>query len=42
MVKKVKGAKIALLDFSLQRHKMKHGVKLIVSNPDELEAMRER
>jgi T-complex protein 1 subunit alpha len=25
MVKQVKNAKIALLDFSLQRHKMKHG-----------------
>jgi len=42
MVKTVKNAKIALLDFSLQRHKMKHGVKLIVSDPKELEKMRER
>jgi len=42
MVKQVKNAKIALLDFSLQRHKMRHGVKLIVSDPTELEKMRER
>jgi len=42
MPKRMKNAKIALLDFSLARHKMKHGVKLVVSNPEELEAMRER
>jgi len=42
MVKQVKNAKIALLDFSLQRHKMKHGVKLVVSDPEQLEKMRER
>jgi len=42
MVKNVTNAKIALLDFSLERHKMKHGVKLVVSDPAELEKMRER
>lgn len=42
MKKEITGAKIALLDFSLSRHKMKHGVHLIVSKPEELEAMRQR
>lgn len=42
MPKTIKNAKIALLDFNLQRHKMKHGVKLVVSDPEELERMRER
>lgn len=42
MPKTIKNAKIALLDFNLQRHKMKHGVRLVVSDPEELERMRER
>lgn len=38
----VKDAKIALLDFNLQKHRMQMGVQIIVSNPKELEAIRER
>merc|ERR1712073_25291 len=34
--------KIACLDFSLQKVKMKLGVQLLVSDPDELEKMRDR
>merc|ERR1712223_10348 len=42
MPRTVTNAKIACLDFSLQKVKMKLGVQLLVSDPDELEKMRDR
>ncbi|CAG0905206.1 unnamed protein product [Darwinula stevensoni] len=45
MVKKVTNAKIACLDFSLQKAKMKLGVQasvVLVSDPEKLEAIRDR
>lgn len=42
MPKIIKGAKIACLDFSLQKVKMKLGVQVLVSDPDKLEAIRQR
>ena len=42
MPRSVTNAKIACLDFSLQKVKMKLGVQLLVSDPDELEKMRDR
>jgi len=42
MVKRVPNAKIACLDFSLQKTKMKMGVQMLVSDPEELEKMRLR
>ncbi|KAI9912160.1 hypothetical protein PsorP6_009076 [Peronosclerospora sorghi] len=38
----VKNAKIALLDFDLQRHRMQMGVQVIVNDPNELEKIRQR
>lgn len=42
MVKKVIGAKIACLDFNLQKTKMKMGVHVVVDDPNNLEAIRQR
>lgn len=42
MPKKITNAKIACLDFSLQKTKMKMGVQVLINNPDKLEAIRER
>jgi len=42
MPRSITNAKIACLDFSLQKVKMKLGVQLLVSDPDELEKMRDR
>ena len=42
MNKKITGAKIAFLDFSLQKAKMKMGVQILVEDPDKLEAIRKR
>jgi len=42
MPRTVTNAKIACLDFSLQKQKMKMGVQLLVSDPAELERMRDR
>jgi T-complex protein 1 subunit alpha len=42
MPRTVTNAKIACLDFSLQKVKMKLGVQLLVSDPEELEKMRDR
>lgn len=42
MPKQVKNAKIALLDFSLQKAKMKMGVQMLINDPDKLEDMRKR
>lgn len=40
MPRYVKGAKIAFLDFSLQKAKMHLGIQVIVDDPDKLEAIR--
>lgn len=42
MPKKILNAKIACLDFSLQKTKMKLGVQVLVSDPEKLEAIRDR
>jgi len=42
MPKKIQGAKIACLDFSLQKAKMKMGVHVIVDDPEKLQAIRQR
>lgn len=42
MPKKIKNAKIALLDFSLNKAKMHLGVHVLIDDPDKLEAIRER
>lgn len=42
MPKSVKNAKIACIDFSLQKAKMKLGVQVVVEDPDKLEAIRQR
>lgn len=38
----IKNAKIALLDFDLQRHRMQMGVSVVVNDPKELELIRQR
>jgi T-complex protein 1 subunit alpha len=38
----VKGAKIALLDFNLQRHRMQLGIQVLVTDPAKLEGIRQR
>jgi len=42
MPKVVTGAKIALLDFNLQKHRLQLGVQVLVSDPAKLEAIRKR
>lgn len=42
MPRSVKNAKIACLDFSLQKAKMKMGIQVLVSDPEKLEAIRDR
>lgn len=42
MTKKITNAKIACLDFSLQKAKMKLGVQIVVDDPNKLDAIRER
>lgn len=42
MTRCVKNAKIAFLDFSLQKTKMKLGVQVVVNNPEQLDAIRKR
>ncbi|EEB11539.1 T-complex protein 1 subunit alpha, putative [Pediculus humanus corporis] len=42
MPKKIVDAKIACLDFSLQKSKMKLGVQVLITDPDKLEAVRQR
>jgi T-complex protein 1 subunit alpha len=42
MPRTVKNAKIACLDFSLQKAKMKMGIQVLVSDPEKLEAIRDR
>jgi T-complex protein 1 subunit alpha len=38
----IKDARIALLDFDLQRHRMQMGVQVVVKDPKELELIRQR
>ncbi|CAB3367360.1 Hypothetical predicted protein [Cloeon dipterum] len=42
MTKRIVNAKIACLDFSLQKAKMKLGIQVLVSDPEKLEAIRQR
>lgn len=42
MTTKITNAKIACLDFSLQKAKMKMGVQVLVTDPEKLEAIRAR
>lgn len=42
MTRCIKGAKIAFLDFSLQKAKMKLGVQVVVNDPEQLDAIRKR
>ncbi|CAH1118965.1 unnamed protein product [Phaedon cochleariae] len=42
MPKKIVNAKIACLDFSLQKAKMKMGVQVLITDPDQLESIRTR
>lgn len=42
MPRKITNAKIACLDFSLQKTKMKMGVQVLINDPDKLEAIRAR
>jgi T-complex protein 1 subunit alpha len=42
MPKRVEKARIALLDFSLQKSKMKMGVQILVTDPKNLDAIRLR
>lgn len=42
MVKKITNAKIACLDFSLQKAKLKLGVQVLITDPDKLDGIRQR
>jgi len=42
MTKRIVGAKVACLDFSLQKAKMKLGVQILVDDPAKLEGIRQR
>jgi len=42
MTKKIVGAKIACLDFSLNKAKMKLGVQILIDDPLKLEGIRQR
>ncbi|PAA50628.1 hypothetical protein BOX15_Mlig005579g1, partial [Macrostomum lignano] len=42
MPKRITNAKIACLDFSLQKSKMKLGIQLVIETPEQLELMRAR
>ncbi|XP_063227495.1 T-complex protein 1 subunit alpha [Bacillus rossius redtenbacheri] len=42
MPKKIANAKIACLDFSLQKAKMKMGIQVLVTDPEKLEGIRQR
>lgn len=42
MPKRVANAKIACLDFSLQKAKMKMGIEVLITDPEKLEAVRQR
>lgn len=42
MTKRITNAKIACLDFNLQKVKMKLGVQIVVDDPQKLDAIRQR
>lgn len=42
MPKVVKNARIAMLDFNLQRHRMQLGIQVLVTDPNKLEDIRQR
>lgn len=42
MPKTITGAKIALLDFNLQRHRMALGIQVLVTDPSKLERIRQQ
>lgn len=42
MPKKIVNAKIACLDFSLQKAKLKLGVQVLITNPEKLDGIRQR
>uniref|UniRef100_A0AAY4BQN1 T-complex protein 1 subunit alpha n=1 Tax=Denticeps clupeoides TaxID=299321 RepID=A0AAY4BQN1_9TELE len=42
MVKRVTNAKVACLDFSLQKTKMKLGVQVLINDPEKLDQIRQR
>lgn len=42
MPKKISGAKIACLDFNLQKTKMHLGIQILITDPTKLDAIRER
>ena len=42
MPKRISGAKIACLDFSLQKAKMKMGVQVLIEDPTQLDMVRQR
>ncbi|PWS21576.1 hypothetical protein DKP78_22855, partial [Enterococcus faecium] len=42
MTKRVTNAKVACLDFSLQKTKMKLGVQVVISDPEKLDQIRQR
>ena len=42
MPKEINKAKIACLDFSLQKAKMQLGISVVVDDPEKLEAIRRR
>merc|ERR1712186_75781 len=42
MPKRIEKAKIAFLDFNLQKSKMKMGVHVIIDNPENLQDIRQR
>lgn len=42
MVKKMAAPKIACLDFSLQKAKLKMGIQVLVNDPEQLDAIRQK
>jgi hypothetical protein len=42
MVKRITNAKIACIDFGLMKARMKLGVQIVVDDPSQLDAIRER
>ena len=42
MPKKIQNAKIAFLDFSLQKAKMHLGVQVLIEDPEHLDGVRQR
>uniref|UniRef100_A0A3B3XCM9 T-complex protein 1 subunit alpha n=1 Tax=Poecilia mexicana TaxID=48701 RepID=A0A3B3XCM9_9TELE len=42
MVKRIVNAKVACLDFSLQKTKMKMGVQVVINDPEKLDQIRQR